>query len=600
MAFGLVILTCIIIYFIGLGGFGITDPGESYYAEAGREMLEMGDYVTPHLNYQIYFSKPILTFWLVVLGYKLFGVSEFGARIVFAVLALLTVLSTYWVSRQITNWRMGLMAALITATAPLMVVMSRLSPIDIAFSCFLNLAVFAIVLTCLMGETVYWPVIYVSLALAVLSKGPAALVLVGLGTLAFIASERAPLEVYTKRIERAHIVLGGLIFSIIALPWYLAVGTATQGLFLKVFFLYENLARFAGHTNLAKGTWWRYFPTLIYSFFPWVLCLGQSFRQAFVLGRSASHYVENHDAPITEQQERNGASAILFLACYSLAILVFFSLSRTQLDTYLLPIVPPLAVLVANYFEAELKRADAHAGALPTVGLTLRWVSWPFLLLGCLSPAACLAGLSRIVQLDIRYGVIAVAAIICVGWIAQYWLYRKHNYFAMLGTIFGACVLASAVGSQTAFQILDASGQHQLRIICQRHLKADDRLAIFQGFKPSIMFYCRRPVDSFFHVSQIIPDSTPKVDETVKRKVRLLIIASNQAAIQLKQSHPANLRLIEQSSDWSIWQLVDARLEKLQTLETIFKGETAFSQALSGQADFGPLTVPYAGGVASH
>ncbi len=75
----MIILTaaCLGLFFLGMSSFGVTDPGEGYYVEAAREMVESGDFITPHLNYQIYFSKPILTFWLMAIPYKIFGVSEF-------------------------------------------------------------------------------------------------------------------------------------------------------------------------------------------------------------------------------------------------------------------------------------------------------------------------------------------------------------------------------------------------------------------------------------------------------------------------------------------------------------------------------------------
>src|SRR5581483_406286 len=61
----LLLVACAFLFFLGLGSYGLIDPGDGYFSEAAREMIETGDYVTPRLNYQIYFSKPILIYWLI-------------------------------------------------------------------------------------------------------------------------------------------------------------------------------------------------------------------------------------------------------------------------------------------------------------------------------------------------------------------------------------------------------------------------------------------------------------------------------------------------------------------------------------------------------
>ncbi|MBC7996524.1 MAG: glycosyltransferase family 39 protein, partial [Leptolyngbya sp.] len=118
LSISLLLVACFGLYFLGMSTFGITDPGEGYYVEAAREMVESGDFITPHLNYQIYFSKPILTFWLMALPYKIFGVSEFSARIAFSLIATLLVFITYRVGRAFNSEFAGLMSALAIATAP--------------------------------------------------------------------------------------------------------------------------------------------------------------------------------------------------------------------------------------------------------------------------------------------------------------------------------------------------------------------------------------------------------------------------------------------------------------------------------------------------
>ena len=244
-------------------------PNEGYYVEAAREMVKLGDWITPHLNYQIYFSKPILTFWLIAVPYKLFGISEFSARIAFSLLALLLFTGVMLFGRRLAGVRCGILCAIICATAPLMMASSRISPIDVALTCFLSLALFAWILNYIFHDRRFWPYFYIFMALAVLTKGPAILlfVLISIAVfllIDFIISERNSLRSAAgdliQKLETKHLILGCLIFSLLALPWYIAVGIVTKGLFLKVFFLYENLARFTGHTNFTGRHWYHYFP----------------------------------------------------------------------------------------------------------------------------------------------------------------------------------------------------------------------------------------------------------------------------------------------------------------------------------------------------
>lgn len=593
-AIALIILSAILLYFVGLNSFGITDPGESYYAEAGREMIESGDYITPHLNYQIYFSKPILTFWIVALAYKLFGVNEFAARVLFACLVLVLIMGTYWLARRIRNSRCGLMAGLILATAPLLMAEAKLSPVDVGFACFLNLAIYALILTALY-QSAWWPVFYISLALAVLTKGPAALLFVALGTAVFIACERAPIKVYLERLRRLHLFAGGFLFLAIALPWYVAVSNATGGLWPKVFFLYENLARIAGHTNLAHASWYRYFLVLLYGFCPWVLFLvpgvGLAIKRYVFTGRGSDidSVGKNSEQPHASQ------AALLFLFCWGATVFVFFSISKTQLDTYLLPVIAPFAILIANYLETKLQGTEEYGASGDK---SFAWIAYLFLLLGIAVPIAgsILWNNGTLPAGDFRYGAVLTVILLASGYVAQVLFYKRKRYGAMLVSIFAATVLALAVAGQIAFGLLDDSDQKDLKNLSLHWCDSNTPLAVFKTFKPSIMFHTRRPVDSFFHTSQIVPSNNIEHQQKDISYVEPRIFVHDKCLPELMATPGIKFRGVESVGRWSVWEPVDAQLEKVQTLEAMFSNQEAFNRAVKGQNDWGPLTVPYAAG----
>src|SRR5437762_5613576 len=96
------IAACVALFYLPLGLRALWDSDEGRYAEIAREMLELKDWITPHLNYVVYFEKPPLTYWLTALSLRVFGPTPFAARFWCATYGLLTVAVTYQIGK---NWR---------------------------------------------------------------------------------------------------------------------------------------------------------------------------------------------------------------------------------------------------------------------------------------------------------------------------------------------------------------------------------------------------------------------------------------------------------------------------------------------------------------
>src|SRR5947208_15635023 len=91
----LLLALCALLFFLGLGTLGLTDRDEGSNAEAAREMVESGAWITPTLTAAPRFAKPILIYWLISGSYLAVGVSEFTARLTSALLRSRLVLSQY-------------------------------------------------------------------------------------------------------------------------------------------------------------------------------------------------------------------------------------------------------------------------------------------------------------------------------------------------------------------------------------------------------------------------------------------------------------------------------------------------------------------------
>src|SRR3990172_927142 len=87
-------------YLYGLGGFPLVGPDEPRYAEVAREMLQRHDPITPTLGGFVWFEKPALLYWMMMVSFRIFGVSEWAARVGPALCGLLTIAAVYWLAKQ--------------------------------------------------------------------------------------------------------------------------------------------------------------------------------------------------------------------------------------------------------------------------------------------------------------------------------------------------------------------------------------------------------------------------------------------------------------------------------------------------------------------
>jgi len=163
-------------YGINLGASSLWDASESYYAETPREMIESGDYLAPRFNYQQRSQKPPLTYWVIVLSYKIFGVSEFAVRLPSALAAAGILLFTYGIGILLFNPRVGLAAALVLGTTPRFFALARRLPIDMLLLLWLTGAAFFLVHAIKRNSTKSWIFFYVFVGLGFMTKGPVALV----------------------------------------------------------------------------------------------------------------------------------------------------------------------------------------------------------------------------------------------------------------------------------------------------------------------------------------------------------------------------------------------------------------------------------------
>lgn len=336
------------LFFWRLGTPGLMDPDEGRYAEIAREMLQLGDWLIPRLNHLPYLEKPPLGYWLVAGFFSLFGQSEWSARFLSAVTALMGLYLAYGLGRELFGERQGFWGAMVLATSGGYLIMGRLLTLDMAFTFFLNLSLALGYLALSRGRESLWPFSYGALALAVLIKGPVALVLAGLVWLAGASlwGRQAFLSLVRPRLW--------LLLLLLVLPWFLYVSWYHPE-FLRFFLWEQHVERYLDGARYHAEPWWYFGPVLMAFLLPWTGLLPWALC---------------HRAPSQFRDQ-------LFLLLWAGLVIFFFSLSRGKLAPYILPALLPVALILGNVLEKVSLREQGFRKAR---GLRLSLAGWAVIL----------------------------------------------------------------------------------------------------------------------------------------------------------------------------------------------------------------------------
>jgi 4-amino-4-deoxy-L-arabinose transferase-like glycosyltransferase len=317
------LLAAILPYFLNLGASSIWDANEAFYAQTPREMMEARDYVTPSFNFQLRMNKPVLSYWNVAASYHLFGISEWSERLPIAIGALVIIGTAFGLGRLLGGTMAGLLAATVLATSPRLVLLARRIIIDIHITMWTGLVLlcFALAETRPHRRRLYLCLMYAAAGFGVLTKGPVAVFLPAVVFFIYLASH--------KRLgDLRHMMLpaGALISLAIVVPWYYLLYREHGWEYIYSFIVGENLGRYAEAIGEQSRGALFYIPVMLADLFPWSLLIPLSIWWA-------------------ARDERQNRVARLLLV-WIVAIVVFFSLSGTKEDLYILPIVSAEAALI--------------------------------------------------------------------------------------------------------------------------------------------------------------------------------------------------------------------------------------------------------------
>ena len=336
----IVILLAVTLFlsFFGLGNMALTDPDETFYAETAREMISAGEWSIPLIFGEPQFEKPIFYYWLVMLSYILFGITEFAARFPSAVFGLIGVIGTYFLGRLAYSRLAGLFSGLIMATCVQYIVLSRACVTDMVLTVFILLCFLFLLEGWETGKRRWYLLSSMCAALAVLTKGPIGLFIPACVTGIYIILTRQ-----WNKVKAIPIIPCLLIFFAVSLPWYIIASKIHGSTFINEFFGFQNITRFLEPEHKIGSSPFFYLPVIIGGFFPWTFFLPSGVWDMWKGGARSSRI----------------RSFGIFLAVWFLTVFLFFSISRTKLVTYIFPLFPVMAIVVGRLWEKYVTGTDS-------------------------------------------------------------------------------------------------------------------------------------------------------------------------------------------------------------------------------------------------
>ena len=461
-------------YLYGLGSLPLVGPDEPRYAQVAREMLLRGDFITPTLGGVPWFEKPPLLYWMMMASYRVFGISEFTARLGPAICGLLTAVFIFWAGKNIVTLNddaeeiavrrsnLAHWAAFVFLTSLGTIVFSRGASFDIVLTMAVTGA-----LCCFFvwhvrnpmgeeGNTRPWLLagFYLFIGLSLLAKGLVGVVLpFGIIGVYFVVRRAVP----SKRFLLS-LLWGIPVAAAVAGMWYGPMIYRHGWTFIDQFIVQHHFARFVSNKYRHPQPFYFYVPVVAALVLPWTMVL--------IATLTASPHWRWRGI---DQVDRIRVFALAWLVVPT----IFFSLSGSKIPGYVLPVLPAASLLVAERISFVLKAALGQRLIQLTGGLLL------------LASAVGAWSATRTLGVSSTWVIAATVPVLIVASVALFAPRRRVLNFLLFGVI---SIVVSAIALQSARPIANRESVRELmrRAEARGHggtpvfyLLSDDRTAEF-------------------------------------------------------------------------------------------------------------------------
>ncbi|MGA2570675.1 MAG: glycosyltransferase family 39 protein [Terracidiphilus sp.] len=488
LAFTILFLVYGVTPYLGGDGLGLLGADEPRYAQIAHEMLVRFDAahtlkdrlsacVTPYLFGRPWLEKPALYYWRAMFIFQDFGVHDWAARLPSFTFAFIMVALVYL---HMKRFRPGghLDAALITVACAGIMGFARGASTDMQMAAPLAIG--------LLGwyawyetDSKFWLYdIYFFTGLATLAKGPVAPFLAFLIIAAF-AFLRRDWNILVRSLWWPGVAL----YLAMVLPWFIAVQHQNPT-FFREFFLEHNLERFATDRYQHYQPFWYYLVVMVLALMPWTVIAGRALIDGILT--SAAEWRRRYSRAGKPLPTRPGDAFPEFLVIWALIPVVFFSFSRSKLPGYILPALPPIAILTGDYLfrrrQPGLNRwiLLGHAGLCAIMTIAVLLLPW-FVAHGGATPPAHALAAAALAAIGAGLLILIVTKGFGVAWLrpATCWILTMLVLFVYgVGPVLGSPELSS---TKRAIHVLDRS--YSARPLAERLAElvpADETVAVFR------------------------------------------------------------------------------------------------------------------------
>lgn len=486
----LVLIFSAYLFLFGLGQMALTDPDEPFYAQTSKEMLKRGEWLTPRIFGKPQFEKPPLYYWFIIVSYKIFGVNEFAARFPSALFGILGILGIYFLGKILFSRKTGLYASLIMATAIEYMILARACVTDMVLAVSILYAfLFYLYAYLNRDRKIFYLFASGFLGLAVLTKGPVGVILPISIILLYLLYKKD-----IRAVFRFPIISGGAVFFLIAIPWYFLMHKVYGASFIDHFFGFQNITRFLQPEHKIGDVFYYYIPIMLGGFFPWSIFLPYGI-----------HYIIRRD------KERFSNHAFLFI--WILVFFIFFSLARTKLPTYIFPIFPALAIIIARFWELNLTTDSFGKGEGISGGLYI--LSLPAIIIGFY-----IVALKK--YPDMTPALLKTGIVLSLGVaMSLFSLFKKNKrlfFHSIVGTM-ALCIIPLTYFLSKPIGLYESSKYVAYEL--KKHLKGGERIGAETDYQRGIAFYIDKEDVIDIHKHHIMTkflDSDQRVWGVIKDK----------------------------------------------------------------------------------
>jgi len=459
------LLTLLVVLLIGrLGAAPIYILDEVKNAQCAREMLESGNWIVPTFNGELRTDKPPLHYFFMMLSYKIFGVNPFAARFFSAIFGLLTVIITYRFTKKHTNPQTAFFAALALIASTQFLFEFRLSVPDPYLIFFIALAT-SCAFTYLQ-ENKFSNLLIAAMAfgLAILAKGPVAIALPGLCLLIWVIWKKKWKLIFTWKL-----IVAAILLLAVAVPWYWAVHTATDGAWTKGFFIEHNINRFSDPQEGHGGFFLLTIIFIVVGLLPFTAFIGEMVKRRKTI--FSNEWVQ--------------FSGIVLL-CFS----IFFSFASTKLPNYPMPCYPFAAVIMGHYLSSVVVHEN-------------QFKKYPLYIILTVLTALPVAGYFAIQSEQETTSVAAIALLLLIGPLAVVVLLFLKRKLTASSTVIGLFItycLFNWIGLQFVYPTLYAQNPVNKTI---EKVKQYPDVFSYQIFNSAYRFQLNQNIKKTYHADTL-------------------------------------------------------------------------------------------------